>query len=85
MNPPVELQIESLDLEANGVARAEGKVVFVREALPGERVQAEIVRRKPRFDVARTVRVLDESPMRVKPRCPRWRSTDMAIKPRRAG
>lgn len=72
MTEPVELRIESLDLEANGVARADGKVVFVRDALPGERVQAEIVRRKPRFDVARTVQVLAESSMRVKPRCPHF-------------
>ena len=61
-----ELQIESLDLEANGVARADGKVVFVREALPGERVDAEIIRRKPRFDVARTLKVLQASPMRAR-------------------
>jgi len=67
-----EFQIESLDLEANGVARAEGKVVFVREALPGERVEAEIIRRKPRFDVARTLRVLQSSPMRARPRCPHF-------------
>jgi 23S rRNA (uracil1939-C5)-methyltransferase len=66
------LRIESLDLEAQGVARADGKVVFVRDALPGEQVEVEIVRRKPRFDVARTVRVLAESSMRVRPRCPHF-------------
>ena len=46
------LQVDSLDLEANGVARNEGKVVFVRGALPGERVRARVVRSKPKFDVA---------------------------------
>ncbi len=68
----LQLEVESLDLEANGVARHEGKVVFVRGALPGERVCAEIVRRKPKFDVAQTVHVLRESAARVRPRCPHF-------------
>ncbi|MEK9774674.1 MAG: 23S rRNA (uracil(1939)-C(5))-methyltransferase RlmD [Quisquiliibacterium sp.] len=69
----VTLEIESLDLDANGVARSqEGKVVFVRGALPGERVRARIVRRKPRFDVAQTLEVLRESGQRVTPRCPHF-------------
>lgn len=68
----IELDIESLDLEANGVARPEGKVVFVRGALPGERVQAEVVRRKPRFEVANTLQVLREASARTRPRCPHF-------------
>ena len=44
------LQIESLDAEGRGVARnAEGKVVFVEGALPGERVEVQVLReRSPR-------------------------------------
>ena len=63
------LRIESLDLEANGVARSEGKVTFVRGALPGETVRARVVRRKPRFDVAEVEAIERESPLRVAPRC----------------
>ena len=69
---PLTLDIVSLDLEANGVAHHDGKVVFVRGALPGERVRATLVRRKPRFDVAQTVEVLRQSPSRVTPRCPHF-------------
>jgi 23S rRNA (uracil1939-C5)-methyltransferase len=65
--------IESLDLEANGVARTEGKVTFVRGALPGETVIARIVRRKPRFDVAEVERIERPGPLRVAPRCPHFR------------
>ena len=68
----LHLDVESIDLEANGVARSEGKVVFVRGALPGERVTARVVRRKPRFDVAETVTVERASPQRVAPRCPHF-------------
>jgi len=68
----LQLDVESLDLEANGIARHEGKVVFVRGALPAERVAVEIVRRKPKFDVAQTVEVLRPSSARVQPRCPHF-------------
>ena len=66
----LELEIESLDLEAQGVAHREGKVVFVRDALPRERVRAEVVRRKPSYEVAQTTEVLRGSSARVTPRCP---------------
>ncbi len=66
------LEIESLDLEANGVARNDGKVVFVRDALPGETVRARVVRRKPKFDVAQTLEVLRASSSRVVPCCPHF-------------
>lgn len=64
------LEIESLDLEARGVAHRDGKVVFVEGALPGERVLARIARRKPSFDTARTEQILKSSSQRVAPPCP---------------
>jgi len=62
--------IESLDLEARGIARRDGKVVFVEGALPGEKVLAGITRRKSSFDVARAEKVLVPSSQRAKPLCP---------------
>ena len=67
-----ELAIESLDQEGRGIAHADGKVVFVEGALPGERVAAEIVKRKPSYDVARAERIDSASPDRVVPRCPHF-------------
>ncbi len=66
------LHIESLDLDARGVAHHDGKVIFVEGALPGERVEALTVRRKPSYEKARVVRVLDSSSQRVTPRCPHF-------------
>jgi 23S rRNA (uracil1939-C5)-methyltransferase len=50
-----ELDIDSLDTEGRGVARRDGKVAFVEGALAGERVRAELLERKPSFDIARAV------------------------------
>ena len=69
MSYPEPLFIESVDHEARGVARAEGKVVFVDGALPGETVEASPYRRKPSFDNAQIVRIVRPSASRVAPRC----------------
>ncbi len=69
---PLEYEIESLDLDANGIARRDGKVIFVRGALPGERVSAQVVRRKASYEVAQTVAVIRASSQRVAPPCPNF-------------
>jgi 23S rRNA (uracil1939-C5)-methyltransferase len=69
---PVVVEIESLDPEGRGVARSAGKVVFVEGALPGERVSIETLRRKPKYETARTVEVLRASNQRVTPPCPHF-------------
>lgn len=68
---------EILELEignvANGgfcVARHEGRVVFVRHALPGERVRARVTDRTKNFLRADAVEILEASPDRVEPPCP---------------
>lgn len=67
------LEIESLDLEAQGVAHsAEGKVVFVEGALPGERVQAQTQRRKNKWEQATLTVLGRESSQRVRPLCPHF-------------
>lgn len=46
-----------------------GIVCFVRNALPGERIQAEITEKKKRFARGRLIRVLHPSPHRITPAC----------------
>jgi 23S rRNA (uracil1939-C5)-methyltransferase len=48
----------------------EGQVVFVDDALPGERVAATVERRKRRYLQARVAKVLEPSRARVVPPCP---------------
>lgn len=52
------------------VARHDGRVVFVRHALPGERVLARVTEETTRFLRADAVEILDASPDRVTPPCP---------------
>ncbi len=67
------LTVESIDLEAQGVAHnAEGKVVFIEGALPGEQVQANISRRKNQWEQGTMVAMRRESSMRVHPGCPHF-------------
>lgn len=67
------LAIESLDIEAQGVARRpDGKVVFVEGALPGELVTVNVHRRKNNWEQASLVELHRESSQRVRPRCPHF-------------
>lgn len=64
------LKVESLDLEAQGVAHnAEGKVVFIEGALPGEDVRVSVQRRKNNWEQATVVDLRRESSQRVRPAC----------------
>ena len=64
------LAVESLDLEAQGVAHnLEGKVVFIEDALPGEEVQVNVNRRKNNWEQATMTAMRRESSQRVVPRC----------------
>lgn len=72
-HPEGWLEIESLDIEAQGVARRpDGKVVFIDGALPGEWVTASVHRRKNNWEAASLVAVHRESAQRVRPRCPHF-------------
>lgn len=68
--PPGWLAIESLDLEAQGVARRpDGKVVFVDGALPFELVSAQVNRKKNNWEQATLTDIHRESAQRVRPGC----------------
>ncbi len=66
---PILLDIEKLSHEGRGIAHLEGKVVFVEDALPGERVNALYTERKKALDQAKTSEVISASNDRVSPAC----------------
>jgi 23S rRNA (uracil1939-C5)-methyltransferase len=67
------LRIESLDLEAQGVAhKPDGKVVFIEGALLGEEVQVQVLRAKKNWEQARITALRQPSTQRVEPACPHF-------------
>jgi 23S rRNA (uracil1939-C5)-methyltransferase len=66
---PETADIVALDHDGRGVARIDGKAVFVTGALPGERVLLQRRRRRRRHDEAELLEVLQPAPDRVAPRC----------------
>ena len=74
------LEVESLDLDGQGVARrpqqdgteGAGKVVFIDGALPGERVQVNVSRKKNNWEQGPMSALGRESAQRVRPGCPHF-------------
>lgn len=67
------LEVESLDLEAQGVAhRSDGKVVFIEGALPTELVQVQVSRKKNNWEQGQMTALRRESAQRVRPGCPHF-------------
>src|SRR3954470_24143624 len=63
----LDLRIDSLAYGGAGVARADGYVVFVRDAVPGDRVRARITKGKRAYAEARAVELIEPSAERIPP------------------
>ena len=66
---PFVARIEDLTHQGHGVARRDGKAVFVEGGLPGEEVECVYTARRGRLDEARVVALRQAAPDRVEPRC----------------
>ncbi|RBW50612.1 23S rRNA (uracil(1939)-C(5))-methyltransferase RlmD [Marinobacter sp. F3R11] len=66
---PVRCEVEKLSHDGRGIARQDGKILFVDGALPGETVMAKVVSTRSKFDELRTLEVLVAAPDRQTPPC----------------
>jgi len=81
-----ELQLEVTDavFEGKSIARYEGLVVFVENAVPGDLITARLLKIKKSYAEAKVVKIEHPSPLRVEPRCKyfgvcggcRWQNVD---------
>ncbi len=69
---PAHARIESLSHDGRGVARVEGKTVFVWGGLPGEEVLFHYTRQRRTHDEGIVCEIIEPSPDRVPPRCPHF-------------
>ncbi len=69
-NMEVELTIDNLGHEGEGVGRYHGFTLFVPGALPNERIRAKVLKVKKSFGYAKLLEVLESSSDRVTPPCP---------------
>lgn len=69
MNTPNWVLIDALSHDGRGIARVEGKTVFLEGGLPGEQVSFASQKRRRRWDEGLVLNVMHPSPDRVQPRC----------------
>ncbi len=66
---PLTVEIEALTQDGRGVCRVDGKAVFVSDALPGETVRMQPLRRRKGHDEAELLEVITPAATRVQPGC----------------
>lgn len=69
-NQDIELTIDALTSEGQGIGRIDGYAVFVPYALVGERVKAHVIKVTADYAVAKLMDVENSSHDRIEPRCP---------------
>lgn len=69
LSPIQEADVVDLAHDGRGIARVEGKAVFIEGALPAERVRFRLLKRRRHMDEAGLVEILTASPDRAVPRC----------------
>ncbi len=67
-----EADVIDLAHDGRGIARVDGKAVFIEGALPGERVRFRVFKRRRQMDEAGVVELLTVSADRVVPKCPHF-------------
>ena len=65
----LELDIESLAYGGMGLARKDNFVIFVKYAIPGQRVLVKIYKKRKGFAEAQVLKLLEESPNAVEVCC----------------
>ncbi len=66
----LELNIDKMAYGGQGIARLDGFVIFVKGAIPGDRLKAQVFKKKKGYAEARLLDLIEPSPDRIQPPCP---------------
>ena len=69
-NDIVTLEIVDCGTDGEGIGKADGFTVFVKDAVIGDTVKAKIMKAKKNYGYGRLMEILKPSPYRVEPVCP---------------
>lgn len=69
-NDIVRITIEDIGNDGEGIGRADGYTLFVKDAVIGDVIEARITKCKKNYGYARVEKVVTPSPFRVEPKCP---------------
>ena len=69
-NESVTVRIEDMSKDGEGIGKADGFALFVKDTVPGDLVEAGIMKMKKTYGYARLIRVLKSSPDRTEAPCP---------------
>ena len=68
-NDIVTLKIEDCGIDGEGIGKADGFTVFVKDAVIGDTVRAKIMKAKKNYCYGRLEEIITPSPDRVEPKC----------------
>lgn len=69
-NDQVEITIEDMGFEGEGIGRYQGYALFVKDTAIGDRALVQITKAGKSYGYARLIKLIEPSPYRVTPRCP---------------
>ena len=68
-NDLINLEINDIGTNGEGIGKLDGYTFFVKDALPGDKIEARIVKENKNFGFARLEKIITRSPYRIEPPC----------------
>ena len=69
-NQDYEIEIEDMTMTGEGVGKIDGYALFVKDAIPGDRIIAKVIKTKKNYGYGRLMKIITPSPDRVEALCP---------------